>query len=58
MYRFRTRRTGSQASKNAEIIVLRHQVRVLSRQAARPRPNWADRAVLTALAGYAGRVRD
>jgi hypothetical protein len=39
-----------QASKDAEIIGLRHEVTALRRQVARPKPDWADRAVLTALA--------
>jgi putative transposase len=40
----------SQSSTTAEIMVGRHQMNVLPRQLSRPRPFWADRTLISALA--------
>jgi hypothetical protein len=49
--------TRDDAAKTAEILPLRHENAILRRQVKRPRRTWADRAVITALAGLLPKAR-
>jgi len=44
-------------AKEAEILVLRHQLAVLQRQVGRPRFTWSDRALVAAVAKLVTRER-
>jgi transposase InsO family protein len=44
-------------AKDAEILLLRHQLAVLRRQASRPRFSWTDRALVATLARFVPRER-
>jgi putative transposase len=47
--------TRSSASKDSEILALRHEVAILRRENPKPKMTWPERAVLAALASYPGR---
>jgi putative transposase len=49
--------TRSDASKAAEILLLRHEIATLRRQVKQPRRSWADRALIAALAGLLPKQR-
>lgn len=49
-------RARTDTSKDIELLVLRHELRVLHRQVTRPRPHLADRAALAALSAALPRV--
>jgi hypothetical protein len=48
--------TRRSAAKNAELLLLGHEVAVLRRRVARPRVDWAVRAVLAGLARQISRL--
>ena len=48
----------SDTSKDVEILVLRHEMEIVRRQVARPKPDWADLAVIAALARLLSRHWD
>ena len=51
-------RLREESWKDAEILLLRHQLAVLRRQlGARPKPSWADRALIVALVSVIPRAR-